>query len=127
MQRAKYDLADVFELVDAKMIDFTVPKKSVNAVVTAYKNSQQPLTVLQAEEFICRGLKTLTEINFVGSQLQWETVVVDKYGLIFDQRPWFVKFAIGEDGRLEEISFHPPVKAFTTLGGIKIPKGESHE
>ena len=125
MQKAKYDLAEVFKLVDAGKIDFTLPKKSIDAVVAVFRDSQKPLTVPEAEEFICSGIKTLTDKNFCGSQLQWETLVVDKYGLLFDDRPWFVKFAIGEDGRLEEISFHPLVEALTTLWGIKIPKGVS--
>jgi hypothetical protein len=65
----------------------------------------------------------LEEKNFYKSQIQWETVVVDIYGLNYDEKPWFIKFFI-EDGILLEISFHPPQTEFTTLGGIKINKGE---
>lgn len=46
---------------------------------------------------------------------------MDKYGLMFDGRPWFIKFAI-VDGELEEISFHPPEKELKTLSGLVIPK-----
>ena len=56
-------------------------------------------------------------------------MVVDVYGLLFDARPWYVKFSIkdeeNENGALEkllqEISFHPPSEGFVTSGGINIP------
>jgi len=127
VEKAKYDLAKVFKLVDARKIDFSMPNKSLNAVVAVYQDTNKPLNIPQAEEFICTGIKTLTEKNFAGSQLQWGSVVVDKYGLVYDSRSWFVKFAIGDDGRLDEISFHPTKEPMTTLGGIKIPKGVQNE
>lgn len=58
--------------------------------------------------------------------LQWgdASCIADVYGLIFDGKPWFVKFRIDEDGELDEISFHAPAKEIKTVAGKVIPAGE---
>jgi len=122
MQRAAYSLSEVFRLIDEKKVVFTAPSRSIRQVTAVYRNTASPKDEIEAREFICEGIKTLTEKHFCGSQMQWGNLVVDKYGVIFDGKPWFVKFAIVE-GELEEISFHPPEQELKTLGGLLIPKG----
>lgn len=122
VQQAAYSLADVFRLIDGNKVVFTAPSRSIRKVIEVYLTSGTPKTEIEARDFILQGIKMLTEKHFCGSQLQWETVVVDKYGIIYDGKSWFVKFAI-TDGELEEISFHPPEKDLKTEGGILIPKG----
>lgn len=56
--------------------------------------------------------------------MQWQTDVADQYGILFDGRPWFVKFLIGDDGLLEEFSFHPPEKPLPIKSGAVIPAEE---
>ncbi len=120
MQQAVYSLADVFRLIDEGKVTFTAPSRSINQVMAVYGSAKNEREI---KAFIFEGIKQLTANNFCGSQMQWGDLVVDKYGLIFDGRPWFVKFAI-VDGDLEEISFHPPEKELKTLSGLIIPKGQ---
>lgn len=122
MQQATYSLDEVFRLIGAGKIAFSAPSRSTWQVITAYAGTATPKDEEGARGFICEGLKQLKPENFCGSQMQWGDLVVDKYGLIFDGRPWFTKFAVTE-GELEEISFHPPEKELKTLGGLVIPKG----
>jgi hypothetical protein len=63
-----------------------------------------------------QGILVLKPEDFVERILQWGSVVADVYGLVFDARPWYVKF-IFEEGVLEEISFHPPEKPLKTVVG----------
>lgn len=118
VQLATYNLAEVFRLIDADKVVFTAPSRSLRQVMAVYSGTKSEK---EAREFIYEGIKCLTDNHFCGSQMQWVDLVVDKYGLMFDGRPWFIKFAI-VDGELEEISFHPPEKEFKTLSGLVIPK-----
>lgn len=69
-------------------------------------------------------LLNLKPTHFVGRVSQWSgSVVADVYGAIFDERPWYIKFVLGEDGVVEQISFHPPEHDMVTVSGLKIPKG----
>jgi len=79
-------------------------------------------TVAEVIRFILEAILTLTEGDFCSSNLQWggTNLVADVYGIVYDGKPWFVKFLI-ENGCLEEISFHPPEKALKTIGGKVIP------
>lgn len=123
--KAYYSL-DLLKIIiqqnDKTKIDIR-PKRSTLEVVRVYQNDGKLLSYREANDFILKGLLLLEEKHFYKSQVQWETVVVDIYGLNYDGKPWFIKFFI-EDGTLLEISFHPPQAEFTTLGGIKINKGE---
>ncbi|NDC24450.1 MAG: hypothetical protein EB078_11985 [Proteobacteria bacterium] len=118
VQLATYPLENVFLLVDTHKVVFTAPSRSLRQVMAVYSGTKSEK---EAREFIYEGIKCLTEKHFCGSQIQWGDLVVDKYGLMFDGRPWFIKFAI-VDGELEEISFHPPEKELKTLSGLVIPK-----
>lgn len=122
MERAAYSLVEVFRLIGERKVIFSAPSRSIRRVIDVYRGSDAPKTETDARDFILEGLKTLTERNFCGSQVQWGDLVVDKYGLIYDGKPWFVKFAI-TDGELEEISFHPPEQELRTHGGLLVPKG----
>ena len=73
--------------------------------------------------FVLAGIKELTDRHFVKTVLQWGKPA-DVYGLIYDGKPWYVKFTLEDDGTLQEISFHPPELEMITIGGIKVPAGE---
>ena len=122
--KAHYSLQQVQSIVREGKTEqiHILPKRSTFQVIRTYAATGKSLTIKEANEFILKGLLQFTEKNFLKSQIQWDCVV-DIYGLIFDAKPWFVKFYI-EEGELVETSFHPPEKTFTTTGGIKIPKGE---
>jgi len=126
--KAKFSLADVFRIIDSgdlNKIWFSAPSRSVNEVIKAYAGSPTPKTNVDAISFILSGIKTLTDKDFVQSLPQWSDpkCIADIYGLIYDGKPWYVKFLIGDDGVLEEISFNPPIKELVTVSGKKIPKG----
>lgn len=110
---------------------FAARSRSTYAVIRVLEAKGSQRSTAEADRFILRGLKELTEAHFVESVIQWgdPNCVADVYGLIFDGSPWYVKFRIDtEEQTLEEISFHPPEKELTTVGGLKIPKGEvDHE
>ena len=124
---AKYPLEEVFKLIRANKYWFSAPSRSVNEVVKVYATMTTPKSNVEAEKFILDGIFSLKEDNFYQRSMQWD-MVTDIYGLIFDTRPWFVKFAIADEELgestepwLQEISFHPPDIAFVTAGGISIP------
>lgn len=128
--KARYPLESIFALIntrDRERIWFSAPSRSIFAVLQVYGKTNNSKTPEEGREFILAGLKALTEKNFVESVTQWgdPKCVADVYGLIYDSRPWYVKFRINEDNILEEISFHPPEKAMITIGKIKVPKGGS--
>ena len=119
---SKYDLNIVQKLIRRGVADsiwFSAPSRSLYEVVRVYSNSDAPKSLVEAADFICAGLLQLKPDHFVKRVLQWE-VVADVYGLIFDGRPWYVKFVLN-DGVLEEISFHPPEKTLKTVAGLQIP------
>jgi|GEM_PF-6603641 len=79
----------------------------------------------QAEQFALEGIFQLTEKHFYKRVLQWTDCIADVYGLMFHDKPWFIKFRIDkEKDLLEEISFHPPDESFVTVGGFTIPAGK---
>ena len=124
--KAKHDLKAVSKLLDGGKVAFTARSRSTKVIIKLYKETGQIKSEGDAERFIVRAIKELTPAHFFQSVLQWgdPKCVADVYGLIFDSRPWYVKFLIDE-GVLEQISFHPPEKKFTTTGGIVIPKGDT--
>jgi hypothetical protein len=136
-EMAKYPLDDIFGLIRESKYWFSAQSRSLYEVIRVYA-STNPKTLVEAEKFILEGILTLSAKNFYRRNIQWE-MVVDQYGVIFDSHPWFVKLAIQNEENeagvseplLQEISFHPPEKEFTTTGGIKIPaesvRGSSYE
>jgi hypothetical protein len=121
-QAPKHDLNTVQALIRRGVADsiwFLAPSRSLYEVVRVYGSTDTPKSLTEAADFICAGLLELTPKHFVERVLQWE-VVADVYGIIYDSRPWYVKFVL-DNGVLEEISFHPPEKALKTVGGLQIP------
>jgi len=124
---AKYPLSEVFELIMQNKYWFSAPSRSSREVQRVYATLLKPKTDDEAEQFVLEGIQSLKPENFYKRQTQWG-LVVDVYGLIFDNKPWFVKFAIEldekEDGSmkkiLQQISFHPPERKLVTVGGIKL-------
>ena len=126
--KAKFALADVFRIIDSgdlNRIWFSARSRSVDSVIRTYVGSKTPKTETEAVQLILSGIKGLDEGAFVENVMQWNDpkCIADVYGLIFDGRPWYVKFRIEESGDLDEISFHPPEKDLVTVTGRKIPKG----
>lgn len=124
---AKYPLQLVFEIIDSddsEKVWFSAKSKSIDPVIEVYSKTSKPKTISEAQLFILAGLKTLTDFNFVQRTIQWNNpkCIADVYGLIYDKKPWYIKFAI-EDGTLEQISFHPPKSELKTIRGLIIPKG----
>ncbi len=124
---AKYPLQQVFDFIDtedSEKVWFSATSKSIGPVIEVYFNTSSPKSIIGARLFILAGLKTLTDLNYVKRSIQWNNpkCIADVYGLIYDKRPWYIKFVI-EDGVLEQISFHPPKAELKTMGGLLIPKG----
>lgn len=126
--KAKHDLKVVFKLLDGERVVFTARSRSTKTIIKIYKETSQIKSEGDAERFIVCAMKELTPAHFYQSVLQWgdPKCVADIYGLIFDNRPWYIKFLIDE-GVLEQISFHPPEHKFTTTGEIMIPKGDTSD
>lgn len=125
-QKAKYPLTEVFEKVRQGKYWFSAVSRSIDQVIKAYGKEESQETIEEAEQFILDGITKLTEKNFYKRVIQWDDLscIADVYGMILDNRPWFIKFRIDlDEDLLEEISFHPPEEEFTTVGGIKIPAG----
>lgn len=118
-QKARYDLQQVFQLAADGKYWFPAKTRSSYAVMKIYNLSSE-----EAETFILKAIRELTEAHFCERVIQWgdSKCIADVYGLIYDGRPWYVKLRI-EDDFLEEISFHPPEKEMKTVGGMVIPKG----
>lgn len=117
----KYELKDVFSIInsgDETKIWFSVPRKSYEWVVQVYADTENSKTNSEAIEFIKLGILSLTEDNFVNQVTMYSdpTDIADEYGLIFDDKPWYIKLQITE-GELNEISFHPPQKRLKTFSG----------
>lgn len=127
---AKYDLNEVFAYIRRQKYWFSAKSRSVDEVTRVYAATSNPKSAEEAERFILDGIFALTPSNFYDRGFQWE-MTVDIYGLIYDNRPWFVKFGMDEqedengtkEKLLQEISFHPPECGFVTQGGINIPAG----
>ncbi len=97
---------------------FSATSRSIKQVSAIYPQLSQQETI----HFILDAILTLTDEGFCTSNLQWtdSQLIADVYGVIYDNKPWFVKFLI-ENDCLEEISFHPPEKPLKTSGGKIIP------
>lgn len=125
-KQANYLLEEVFKIVDSGEPDriwFSARSRSIDAVIKAYMNTQCPKTIEGAQNFILSGIKTLTPNDFVESVYQWDCIA-DVYGIIYDERSWYVKFRIDENNDLEQISFHPPTKEMKTISENLIPRGK---
>jgi hypothetical protein len=125
-QTPKYDLETVQAVCLSGSLDkiwFSAPSRSLYEVIRIYAKTSEPKSLDEATKFILEGLLKLTTNDFVGITSQWETVT-DVYGLMYDGRPWYIKFALEDDGSLQEISFHPPSKELETISGNTIPKGD---
>ena len=117
----KYDLGQVQALVDAGRYWFSAPSRSLSEVIRVYRETALPKSQSEAEEFIRFGVEALEPKHFVGRTMQWGSEIADQYGIMLDGRPWFIKFLIGAEGDLEEISFHPPEKPLPIKSGEVIP------
>ena len=118
-QTAKYDLKAVQHLcrsADLGNIWFPAPSRSIAKVIEVYGGTDAPKGYEEAMQFILSGIQALSPGDFVERVLQWGAIAADVYGLIFDGRPWYVKF-IFENGNLEQISFHSPDKPMKTVLG----------
>ncbi len=115
-QTPKYSLQEIFAIIDSgdkSLIWISAPSRSVIEIVKVYQSSSQGMDAELATKFIIKGLRALTPDCFVERVLQWDAVA-DVYGIIFDGKPWYVKFML-EDGIINEISFHPPEKPLKTI------------
>jgi hypothetical protein len=127
--KARYALQEVFQLIEDGRAWFSARPRSSFAVITAYASTGKNKNGVEAEAFILKAIRSLAEINFCESVLQWNDpkCVADVYGFIYDDRPWYVKFRINREDEdqpfLDEISFHPPEKEMKTVSGLVIPKG----
>ncbi len=124
-QTPKFDLEEVKKLVDD--CEFTVPDKSINAVIAVFKDILGcPKSNVEAEVFIKNELVKLERKNFAQRSMVFGSVVADVYGKVIDGEPWYIKFLIESDDEdiwLEELSFHPPDKPLMLQNGDKINKG----
>lgn len=129
MVTARYLLPGVFAIIDAgdlSRIWFSAPSRSLKPVLKIYQSEASgPKDPEEAKRFILRGIRSLKEENFVRTVIMWgdANCLGDEYGLISDNRGWYAKFRIDEDGELDEISFHPPERELKTVGGLVIPAG----
>ena len=120
-QAPKYDLQEIFAIIDGgdkNRVWFSAPSRSIQEVIKVYQGSIDFKDAEEAAIFILKGIRSLKPENFVERILQWDAIA-DVYGVIFDSRPWYVKFMV-EDGILNEISFHPPTKPLKTISGLII-------
>ena len=95
-QTPKYDLNMIQQLCssgDRTCIWFSAPSRSINKVIEEYATTDAPKSNEEAVEFIFQGLLVLKPDDFVERLLQWGSVA-DVYGLMFDGRPWYVKFIL---------------------------------
>ena len=122
--KAAHSLDEVKRLINAYLqngedtVWFSAITRSVDQVTALYPR----FSTQEAVRFILEAVLSLSEQDFCSSNLQWGStnLVADVYGLIYDDKPWFVKFLI-ENNTVEEISFHPPEKPLKTSGGKLIP------
>ena len=75
VQRAAYNLDDVFRLIDEGKVVFTAPSRSLQQVMAVYGGAKNER---EARAFIYDGIKCLKGENFCGTQMQWGDLVVDK-------------------------------------------------
>lgn len=124
-QTAKYPLQEVFRKIQKKQYWFSAPSRSIDCIIEVFECTDTKMGIEQAEAFALQGISQLTEKHFYKRVIQWSDCIADVYGLVFHNKPWFIKFRIDEEEDvLEEISFHPPDEAFVTVGGLKIPAGD---
>ncbi len=122
--KSAHPLAEVKRLISAHLqkgedtVWFSAVTRSVDQVTSVYPH----FSTQEAVRFILEAMLSLTEGDYCSSNLQWGStdLVADVYGLIYDGKPWFIKFLI-ENDTVEEISFHPPEKPIKTSAGKIIP------
>ncbi len=135
-QKAKFDLDEVKELIRARSV-YVLNDRAIALVIKVYADTDQPKSRDDAETFIIDGLLNLESIAFCERKWmsEWEQVV-DIYGKVIDDYPWFIKFYIEyeEDGSAGEskaclcnVSFHPPDRDITLANGKCIEKGIEYE
>jgi len=123
--KSKFELSDVFKIIDSKdetKIYFSAFSRSVMPVMEVFQIENKAITQEQAKEYILEGIRTLTPEHFVRTVILFNdsTYLADEYGCYFDNKPWYIKFRIDEEGNLEEVSFHPPLRDIVTSAGIVI-------
>lgn len=127
---ARFDLQDVFKIIDSGDRDKIQIgyQRGTKLVIEAYRNSTTPMENREADDFILAGVRSLTPDNFCKSVLHKNdsSVIMDEYGLIYDDKPWYVKLYLDGDF-LFQLSFHPPQREMKLENGTKIPKGESDD
>ena len=103
-------------------VTFTARTKSLDCIVTVLKCEPD-----EAVEACLQGILLLQPRDFSHRLMQWNDVdcIADVYGLEdYEGNNWYVKFLLyEEDGetRLEEISFHLPVKDLPLKDGRTLP------
>lgn len=131
MQSPKYDLDMVKTTVSSWLKGnyesgwFSAPSCSIDYVIHIFN-----CTNSTAEKIVLEGLMKLETKNYYQRKSMWGDIV-DEYGLSnYLGHNWYVKFMVGEDKVLEEISFHPCEKdmvlangkvLFTTIDDHMIP------
>ena len=126
---SRHALVNVFKIIDGgdlNKIIFSVPSKSTESVVTVFAETETPKSLVEATRYIFRGIKSIGNDDFVERQCLFDdpTCIADVYGIIFENRSWYVKFYIDEEIYLEQVSFHPPEWEMKTVSGKLVPKGE---
>ena len=127
MQSPKFDLKDVKRRIvdwkDRKEAGwFSAPSCSTDYVIHIFECYQ-----LEAENIIFDGIIKLEESNFCQRVSLWGDVA-DEYGLeSYLGYNWYIKFMIGNDDDLEEISFHPCEKDMTLASGKNLTTSISED
>lgn len=127
MQTPKFDLDNVKKCIvdwrDGKESGwFSATSCSTDYVIHIFECNQ-----LEAENIIFAGILKLEESNFSQRVSLWGEVA-DEYGLeSYLGHNWYIKFMIGNEGDLEEISFHPCEKDMTLASGKNLTTSISED
>lgn len=117
MQTSKFNLEDVKRLVTDSILNkesvwFSATSCSTDYVIHMFKCSES-----KAMDIILNGILKLVKNNFCQRVLIWDDIA-DEYGLEnYLGYHWYIKFMIGSDYQLEEISFHPCEKDMKLANG----------
>lgn len=127
MQTPKFDLEEVKRCIvgwrDGKELGwFSATPCSTDYVIHIFECDQ-----LEAENIIFDGILKLEESNFSQRVSLWGDIA-DEYGLgNYLGHNWYVKFMLGSDGDLEEISFHPCERDMALASGKNLTASISEE
>lgn len=122
---AAFSLTEVLSLIECDEIEFA-RSSAINPVIREYSDSNPFMTPEEAENFIIDGIRSLEAGNFVKTVPMVGTdSYADEYGLVYDNRGWYIKLSIetypgSEERYVDNISFHPPRRDLSTVGGIKL-------